>query len=63
MYSLDNFKKETDKNNSRVLQCFLNVRNPNNKYPFDIIKYDISTKFAGSGWYRSLQRKRDKGLL
>ena len=40
MYSLDNFKKETDKNNSRVLQCFLNVRNPNNKYPFDIIKYD-----------------------
>jgi GNAT superfamily N-acetyltransferase len=31
---------KTDKNNSRVLKCFLNLRNPNNKYPFDILKYD-----------------------
>ena len=27
---------------------------------FDIVKYDIFTKFEGSGWYRSLQRRRDE---
>lgn len=26
---------------------------------FDILKYDLKTKFIGSGWYRSVQRKRD----
>ena len=26
---------------------------------FKILKYDIMSKFEGSGWYRSMQRKRD----
>jgi predicted ABC-type ATPase len=31
---------KTEKNNPIVLECFLNVKNPNTKYPFDILKYD-----------------------
>jgi hypothetical protein len=27
---------------------------------FKILQYDITSKFTGSGWYRSMQRKRDK---
>jgi hypothetical protein len=36
-----------------------NAETEKEKKIFDALRYDIYTKFEGSGWYRSLQRKRD----
>ena len=33
------------------------------KNKFDLMQYDLGTKFEGSNWYRNLQRKRDRGIL
>lgn len=41
---------------------FFDAETEEEKNKFKILKYDIITKFEGSGWYRSLQRKRDKNV-
>ena len=47
------------RNNYKFL---INPQTEKEKKEFQIIQYDKDTKFKGRGWYRGLQRKRDKGL-